>query len=331
MFPELAGRTVHTTFLDRLPGVLRGYQHLLPIVTFAYEQLDMSDYDLVVSSSHAGAKSVLTRPDAFHLCYCHTPMRFAWQPNFLRHEPLGAVKRALLAILLSNMRTRDFAAAARVDRFVANSAHVAARIRKFYRRDAVVVHPPVHIEPMLAHPRRPDDHYLVLSRLVPYKRVDLAVQACTQIGRPLVVVGEGRDRERLEALAGPSVSFTGFVDEAEVVEQLATCRALLFPGEEDFGMVPVEAQAAGAPVVAFGKGGARETVVDGATGIFFHEPTPASLAEAMIRFERLTFDSDACRRQAARFAPERFDRELHEAIALGPERMAASRLTASIT
>jgi glycosyltransferase involved in cell wall biosynthesis len=318
-FPELAGRDVTTTFLDRLPRARTRHQQLLPLMNAAYRRLDLSGYGLVVSSSHSCAKNVVTGPETFHLCYCHTPMRHAWEPEKLRHEPLGRSARAVLPPLLAWLRRADLAGARGVDRFVANSRHVAGRIQRYYGRDAVVVHPPVDVEPFLAQARQSSDSYLVAGRLVPYKRVDLAVRACTELGRPLVVVGDGRDRERLEALAGPTVTFTGRVDFPTLMNHMSSCRALLFPGEEDFGMVPVEAQAAGAPVIGYGVGGVCDSVEDGVTGVLFDEQSVAGMRRAIERFEGLSLDPDAARRGAVRFAPERFDRELTAAIELGPD------------
>jgi glycosyltransferase involved in cell wall biosynthesis len=321
-FPELAGKAVRTTFLDRLPGARKHYQRLLPIMTAAYERLDLSEYDLVVSSSHSCAKNVLTRPDAFHLCYCHTPMRHAWEPSKLDDEPIGRAAKVLLPPLLARLRREDYMGAARVDRFVANSRHVANRIRKYYRRTAAIVHPPVDVDPFLARPRVAGEAYLVAGRLVPYKRVDLAVQACSRLGRPLVVIGDGRDRDRLEAQTGSSVTFLGHVDFPTLVDQMSSCRALLFPGEEDFGIVPVEAQAAGAPVIGYGVGGVRDTVVDGSTGVLFGEQSVDALCEAIERFESTPLDPDVARENAARFRPERFDQELAAVIDEGPEDLA---------
>lgn len=318
-FPELAGTAVRTTFLDRIPGARRHYQRLLPLMNAAYERLDLSHYDLVVSSSHSCAKNVLTRPDTFHLCYCHTPMRHAWEPAKLDDERIGPLARLLVPALLARLRRIDFEGAARVDRFVANSTHVANRIRKYYRRRAVVVHPPVDVEPLLRRPRDPGDAYLVAGRLVPYKRVDLAIRACSRLGRPLVVIGDGRDRERLEALAGPGVTFLGHVDSPTLMRYMSSARGLLFPGEEDFGIVPVEAQAAGTPVIAYGAGGVRDSVIDGVTGVLFGEQSVAGLCDAIERFEALSLDPDAGRENAARFAPERFERELSAVIDEGPE------------
>lgn len=318
-FPELAGTRVRTTFLDRIPGARTQYQRLLPLMNAAYERLDLSDYELVVSSSHSCAKNVLTRPETFHLCYCHTPMRHAWEPAKLSDERIGPLARLILPTLLARLRRADLEGAARVDRFVANSTHVANRIRKYYRRRAVVVHPPVDVEPFLERPRHPGDAYLVAGRLVPYKRVDIAIRACSRLGRPLVVIGDGRDRERLEAISGPGVTFLGHVSFPTLMEYMSNARALLFPGEEDFGIVPVEAQAAGTPVIAYGTGGVRDSVVEGVTGVLFDEQSVAGLCGAIERFEALSLDPDVARENAVRFGPERFDRELSAAIDAGPE------------
>src|SRR5687768_14264741 len=318
-FPELAGTRVRTTFLDRIPGARTQYQRLLPLMNAAYERLDLSDYELVVSSSHSCAKNVLTRPETFHLCYCHTPMRHAWEPAKLSDERIGPLARLILPALLARLRRADLEGAARVDRFVANSTHVANRIRKYYRRRAVVVHPPVDVEPFLERPRHPGDAYLVAGRLVPYKRVDIAIRACSRLGRPLVVIGDGRDRERLEAISGPGVTFLGHVSFPTLMEYMSNARALLFPGEEDFGIVPVEAQAAGTPVIAYGIGGVLDSVADGVTGVLFDEQSVAGLCGAIERFETLSLDPDAARENAVRFGLERFDRELSAAIDAGPE------------
>ena len=317
--PPIAERPIHPSFLSRLPGARRHYPKLLPLMDAAFRSFDLRGFDLVISSNHACAKNVQAPPGVPHVCYCHTPMRYAWEPSMLRDEPIGRLAGTALSLLLPGIRRRDLEGASRVDRFLANSTHVADRIRKYYRRDSIVVHPPVEVESLLSAPRRPGDAYLVVSRLVPYKHVDLAIAACSRMGRPLTVVGEGRDGERLRTLAGPGVSFRGHVDDDELEDLLSHCKALLFPGEEDFGMVPVEAQAAGAPVIAFGVGGARDSVVEEVTGVFFGEQTIESLMAAIVRFERLSMDPDDARTQAARFEPARFDRELRRAIDLGPE------------
>jgi glycosyltransferase involved in cell wall biosynthesis len=306
----LAGHTVHASFLDGLPGARRAYPRLLPLMNSAFESFDLSGFDLVVSSSHSCAKNVLTHPDTLHVCYCHTPMRHAWDPRFLRDEPLGRPAAAAARLMLGRLRRTDLAGASRPDVFIANSTHVAARIAKYYRRDAVVIHPPVEIEPHLRRARREQDYYLVLGRVVPYKRVDLAVAACAMLGRRVKVAGTGRALPRAKAAAGRGSEFLGYVSDAELGELLAGARALLFPGEEDFGIVPVEAQAAGVPVIAYRGGGARDSVLEGETGVFHDEQTPESLASAILEFEDLTFDEQAIRDNARRFAPERFDKEI---------------------
>jgi glycosyltransferase involved in cell wall biosynthesis len=310
----LAGRTVHSSFLDRLPGARRSYSKLLPLMNAAFESFDLSDFDLVVSSSHSCAKNVLTRPGTLHLCYCHTPMRHAWEPRFLADEALSRPAAIAARLLLGRLRREDLAGASRPDVYVANSAHVQARIAKYYRRDARVIHPPVEVDAHLARPRDPGDYYLVLGRVVPYKRVDLAVAACSMLRRPVKVVGTGRAMDAARAAAGPGSEFLGFVPDDELGGVLAGARALLFPGEEDFGIVPVEAQAAGVPVIAYGGGGARDSVIDGETGVFCEEQTVASLSAAILRFEESTFDEATVRENARRFGPERFRSEIGELL-----------------
>jgi len=306
----IANAEVHTSFLNRLPGARRHYPRLLPLMNAAFESFDLDGYDLVLSSNHACAKNVKTGPDTLHVCYCHTPMRYAWDPAFLAGERMGPLERRVLPLLLRRLRRQDLAASARPDVYVANSTHVAARIRSFYGRDSHVIHPPVDVKELLELPRRDDGYYVFLGRLVPYKRADLAVAACARLGRPLKVIGEGRAAEGLADAAGPDTEFLGRLDDASLREVLAGARALLFPGEEDFGMVPVEAQAAGVPVIAYGVGGALDTVEDGVTGVLYEEPGAGGLSAAIERFETLTFDEAVLRERAAGFAPERFRSEL---------------------
>jgi glycosyltransferase involved in cell wall biosynthesis len=310
----LDGRIVHASFLDRLPGARRGYSKLLPFMNAAFESFDLSDFDLIVSSSHSCAKNVLTRPDTLHVCYCHTPMRHAWEPRFLANEPLSRPAAIAARLLLGRLRRDDLAGASRPDVYVANSRHVQARIAKYYRRDARVIHPPVEVDAHLRRPRDPGGYYLVLGRVVPYKRVDLAVAACSVLNRPVKVVGTGRALDAARAAAGPGSEFLGYVPDDELGDLLAGARALLFPGEEDFGIVPVEAQAAGVPVIAYRAGGAGDSVIDGETGVFCEEQTVASLSEAILRFEERTFDEVTVRDNARRFGPERFRSEIGELL-----------------
>lgn len=283
--PVIAKHNVRTTFVARLPWANRLYRHYLPLMPLALEELDLRGYDLVLSSEAGPAKGVITAPEALHLCYCHSPMRYAWD---LYHEYVAGfsrIRRAFVAPLLHYMRLWDAASADRVDCFVANSGYVAQRIRKCYRRESRVVHPPVDLR-LARHDLPREDFYLFVGELVPYKRADLAVEACNRLGRRLVVIGGGPLEKKLRSLAGPTVSFLGRQPDAVVAGHYARCRALLFPGPEDFGITPVEGMASGAPVLALGRGGALETVQDGRTGLFFQEQSVEGLAEAIRTLER---------------------------------------------
>ena len=304
--PAITERKVHASFLNRIPGATRNYPKLLPLMNRAFRSFDLTGFDLVVSSNHSCAKNVRTPPGTLHVCYCHTPMRHAWEPRFLELEQIGPLGRLMLPPLLRRLRRQDLAAAAGPDQFVANSRHVATRIANYYGRDARVIHPPVEVDRFLGVPRRPSDHYLFLGRLVPYKRADMAVAACAKLGRPLKVVGGGRAADELRALAGPDTEFVGEASDERVAELLSGARALLFPGEEDFGIVPVEAQAAGVPVIAYGVGGARDSVVPDETGVLYDEQSADGLAAAILDFEQRSFDEQAIRANARRFAPQRF-------------------------
>jgi glycosyltransferase involved in cell wall biosynthesis len=310
---SLRDRAVHTSFLDRLPGARSHYPKLLPLMNAAFESFDLSGFDLVVSSSHSCAKNVLTGPDTLHVCYCHTPMRHAWEPRHLAGE-LGPGAARAARLLLGRLRRDDLAGAVRPDVYVANSNHVAGRIRKHYRREAAVVHPPVDVERHLYRPRREDDYYLVLGRVVPYKKVELAVGACATLGRRVKVVGEGRALEAARAAAGRGAVSPGCAADAEVDALLSGARALLFPGEEDFGIVPVEAQAAGVPVIAYGAGGVRDTVIENETGVFHAEQTVTSVASAILQAESMRFDEYRLRANARRFGPARFRAEMTDVL-----------------
>jgi glycosyltransferase involved in cell wall biosynthesis len=293
---------------------VRHYPKLLPLMNGAFRSFDLSSFDRVLSRSHAGAKNVRTPPGALHVCYCHTPMRYAWEEGFLEGEQVSRLARPLLPPLLSWLRRQDLAGAAGPDVFVANSRHVAERIARYYGRSAEVVHPPIDVDHFLGLERSPEDFYLVFGRVVPYKRVDLAVAACARLGRALEVAGDGRALDAVRVAAGEDTRFLGKVSEAERDRLLAGARALLFPGEEDFGIVPVEAQAAGVPVIAYGVGGGAESVLDGRTGVLFAEQTPDGLAAAIERFEELDLDEQAVRENARRFGRERFRTEMAAVI-----------------
>jgi glycosyltransferase involved in cell wall biosynthesis len=306
----IKSRPVHASFLNRIPGATRHYPKLLPLMNRAFRSFDLSGFDLVLSSSHACAKNVRAPAGTLHVCYCHTPMRYAWDEGFLEGEDVSPLIRPLLGPLLSRLRRQDLAGAAGPDVFVANSRYVAERIERYYGRTAEVVHPPVDVEHYLGLSRTPEDYYLAFGRVVPYKRVDLAVDACGRLPRPLKVAGGGRALEAIRAGAGAGTEFLGKVSDEQRDRLLGGARALLFPGEEDFGIVPVEAQAAGLPVIAYGIGGAKETVRDGETGVLFDEQTPAGLAQAIERFEALELDTQTVRANAATFGRERFREEM---------------------
>ncbi len=309
---SIESRAISSSWLQRVPGIAGHYRYWLPLLPAAARSLRVPDCELLLSCSHCVAKSFRKPPGARHVCYCFTPMRYAWT---FPGEYFGRArwKQRLLEPLLGALRRWDARTAAGVDRFVAISEHVADRIRRHYGRECDIVYPPVDVSRCTpaAHPGAAAGGYdLIVSALVPYKRIDLAVDAYSRHGWPLKVVGVGGSMARLRAAAGPTIEWLGWRSDAEVVALYRGCRFLIFPGEEDFGIVPLEAQACGRPVVAYGRGGALETVVDGLSGLFFEQQTADSLAEAVERASRRDWDPRAIRAQAERFAPERFVAEL---------------------
>ncbi|MEX5729698.1 glycosyltransferase involved in cell wall biosynthesis [Rhodovulum iodosum] len=290
--PALNAHKVHTTRIARLPFAPRLYQKYLPLMPRALEEIDLTGFDLVISSEAGPAKGVIAPPDAPHLCYCHSPMRYLWDQYHVYRDGAGALTRALMPYLAHELRQWDVTSAARVDAFAANSGHVAARIRKYWRREAEVVHPPVAVAdfaPVAAG--EVGDFYLWAGELAPYKRPDLAVEAFTRMGKPLVVIGgPDKTRKALAAQAGDNVRFLGQVPFPTLKDHMARCKALIFPGEEDFGIVPVEVMASGRPVIAYGRGGALDTVRDGETGLLFREQSVEGLTDAVARFEAAGLD-----------------------------------------
>ena len=310
--------SITTSFLQQLPFARSHFRQYLPLMPLAIEQFDLSPYDLILSSHHVVAKGVITRADQLHISYVHTPIRYGWD---LQHQYLKSIEqggglissgRSLLTrIILHYLRLWDVASAHRVDFFLANSSYVARRIWKTYRRSAEVIYPPVQVERFCPKVQR-DEFYFVLSRFVPYKRVDIIVSAFTQLGLPLIVVGDGPEQATIEQLAGPNVTILPPQSEGAIADYMNRCKAFVYAAEEDFGIAAVEAQAAGAPVIAYGKGGVLETVIPGKTGLFFEHQTPESVMQAVRQFESSpnAFDPNDLSQNAARFCPERFQTEL---------------------
>jgi glycosyltransferase involved in cell wall biosynthesis len=327
----LQDRSITQSFLGRLPFSTRIYRHLLPLYPLAVEQLDLSGYDMVISSDAGPMKGVITSPDAIHICYCHSPMRYVWNKYRDYSDQLSGISKYAFSLSAHYVRNWDFCAAQRVTHFVANSNNVAARIRQYYARESTVLYPPVdtskgHISEFV------NDHYLTVGRLVSYKRLDLIISACNRLGRKLRIIGSGPEEDRLRSIAGRTIEFIGEVDGPTLWQEYARCRALLFAAEEDFGMVPVEAQACGRPVIAYGKGGALESISHAkgspdcglATGIFFMNQTVHGLSNAILDFEsrERQFHPPAIRAWAQKFDSihfvNKFQSFVRQVIASGP-------------
>ena len=306
---------IRTSYLQKKKEITN-HRKLFPFMPSAIESFDLNEYDMVISSSSSVAKAVITHPDAIHICYCHSPMRYAWEFSYEYAGKMAGKNRLVqkaLKYFMTWMRVWDYSSAARVDYFIANSENVAKRIKKHYRRDSVVIHPPVRCN-LFNISDEDGDFFLCVSRLQEYKRVDIAIEACNKLGVKLKVVGDGPDAKQLKSIAGPNVEFLGRVPDEQVKELYAKCRAFLFPGEEDFGITPLEAMASGRPVIAYGKGGALETVVDGKTGLFFKEQTTDSLVEAIKKFETMSFDKKELRAHAEKFDESVFKEKIRQFV-----------------
>ncbi|WP_034385621.1 glycosyltransferase family 4 protein [Deinococcus sp. YIM 77859] len=314
----IGSKRVIPSLIDSLPRGRTNYRSYLPIMPYTIEQFDLTDYDVILSSSYAVSKGVLVNAEQLHVSYVHSPIRYAWDlyQQYLREANLTkGVKATLAKIVLHYIRLWDAVAANRVDVFVANSEYVARRIWRTYRRPARVLYPPVAINRF--DPTQPrEEFYFTMSRFVPYKKLDLIVKTFRRLGKPLVVIGDGPDFAKVKALAGPSVQLLGRQPDEVVAEYMNRCKAFVFAADEDFGIVPVEAQAAGAPVIAYGKGGSLETVIPGKTGVLFGQQNVESLSRAVELFESQAhaFDPQVIRANAERFSPERFERELREIV-----------------
>lgn len=308
---ELPGRRVRTTFISKLPFARAQYQKYLPLMPLALEQLDLRSYDLVISSESGPAKGVIVRPGAVHICYCHSPMRYVWDMYQEYTSGLSLVQRVLIAPMLHRLRVWDQVSAQRVDHYLANSRFVAQRIHQYYRREAEVIHPPVAVDDFSAS-RTTGEFFLWVGQLVGYKRPDLAVEAFNTLGLPLVMIGDGEMLGRLRRRAKPNVRLLGRQPWEVVRDHYGRCRGVVFPGVEDFGIVPVEAMACGKPVIAHAAGGVLESVVDGSTGILYDDPTAEGLRRAVQSFEgcEARFDPRALRAHAMRFSEQRFKVQL---------------------
>ncbi|MBI4552180.1 MAG: glycosyltransferase [Candidatus Latescibacteria bacterium] len=310
--PVFRRMDIRPSFMQRLPVVTRWLQYYLPFFPTAFEQFDLRGYDVVLSSTTSWAKGVITGPECVHVCYCNTPMRFAWRyHDYMRERDVGPLIRRALGLTLHPIRLWDAVNASGVDYFIANSYNIASRITKFYRRESTVIHCPVDCAQYAISPEV-GDSYLIVSRLREYKRIDLAIQAFNRLGLPLTIIGEGTDRGRLERLATGRIEFLGRVSDEQLRQHYARCRALIVPGEEDFGLTPLEAQASGRPVIAYAGGGALETIVDQATGRLFFPHTPEALAEAVRTFDADAFDPQTIRAHALQFDVTVFKRKIAE-------------------
>lgn len=315
--PKIRAMNPRTSVLQRLPFGRRHYRHYLPLYPWAIGKFDMRIYDTVISSSHCAAKGVRLREGQVHICYCHAPMRYIWDQYeaYFGGRNRWRLSSIVMRLFRERLRRWDVATAQRVDAFIANSQTVAHRIAQYYEQEAVVVHPPVDTEFFRPIGGVDDgEYFLVVSALVPYKRIDLAIEAFNDMKTPLWVVGEGPERARLERLAGPSIRFLGWVDDDTLLRLFNGCRALVFPGEEDFGITAVEAQACGRPVVALQRGGVVESVRDGRTGLFFNEPTVEALCDAVQQFKQIVFDRGVIRAVAERYGGDHCRTELAKTI-----------------
>lgn len=306
---EILKHRITPSFLQNIGGV-KHYQKMLPLMPFALEAFDLTGYDVVISSEAGPAKAVVTRPDAVHICYCHSPMRYLWDCSPQYISAVGKLSRLVMYLTFPLLRQWDVLSASRVDHFLANSRFVAQRIQKYYRREAFVIHPPVEVD-RFSISDEVEDFYLCAGQITPYKKVEMAVEACTQLGRRLVVLGSGATKQ-LKAMAGPTVEFHDRVDDATMERHFSTCRALLYPGVEDFGIVPLEVMASGRPVVGLARGGLTETAIHKKTGWLYQEQSTDALKKAILEFEAYlpNFSPLEIRKHALSFNPDRFRGEI---------------------
>lgn len=310
MPPTYRAWDIRTLWIDHLPGIHRHHQPYLPVYPLAWHGFQPDGFDVILSNKSGFCHGLRSSEETLHICYCLAPTRYVWQlDSYIAREGLGLPAQMILRPLVAALKGWDFEAAQRVHHLIAISSDIQQRIKDFYGRDSVVIYPPVdtaRFQPAAHH----EDYFLIVSRLIPYKRIDLAVQAATRLGLPLKISGKGRDLERLQAMAGPTVEFLGYVPDDQLPDLMARCKAFLFPGLEDFGITPVQAQAAGRPVIAFGGGGALDTVIPGRTGELFEHLTVESLAQAMAEFDVRRYDTQVLRAHAERFDTRVFNRQI---------------------
>lgn len=311
MSDEIRRHKVYTTFINRLPRAKRLYQKYLPLMPLALEQLDLRGYDLIISSESGPAKGIVPPPGSLHICYCHSPMRYIWNMFHEYRERAGFITRAAMPVLAHYIRNWDSVSANRVDYYIANSETVAVRLHRYYGRASTVIHPPVDVDAFeVLKGHQIEDYCLMVGELVGYKRPELAVQAFNRTGRKLVIIGGGEMLAELRRIAKPNVSVLGPQPFSVLRHHYSRCRALIFPGEEDFGIVPVEAMASGRPVIAFRRGGATETVIDGVTGVFFEEQSPEAIIEADIRAQSIAWDPPRIAAHARNFSSQVFEKQM---------------------
>ena len=312
----LNGKSVNTSFIQRLPTAKSNHRKFLQLFPYAIEQFDLREYDLILSSSASIAKGVLTNHNQLHICYCHSPMRYAWDlyHQYLNESSFGFFKRTYAKKVLHKVRMWDVINTNRVDVFVANSNYIKGRIKKIYNRDAKVIYPPVNVKNLVLEKNK-EDYYFTASRMVPYKKMDLIVRAFNNMpDKQLIVAGDGPEYKKIKSIAKSNIKLLGFLEENKLKEYISRAQAFVFAAEEDFGIIPVEAQACGTPVIAYNKGGLRETVLDMETGILFNNQTEKSINDAVKKFETLKFDYDAIRKNSLRFSKERFEKEIKDFV-----------------
>lgn len=309
--PQFGEADIRTSFLQKWPFAKKKHQLFLKWMPVAFEQFDLSEFDVIISSSHSCAKGVITKPDAVHICYCHTPMRYVWDDchRYLKDYPWPSSVKKVAPYLLHHLRLWDRLAADRVDYFISNSNYIGERIKKYYKKDSKTIYPPIDLSGFKVAEGE-GSYYLAVGRLIPYKRFDLTVDAFNHLGFPLKVVGDGPEMKRLRRMARSNVEFLGFVSDEKLKELYAGCKAFIFPQVEDFGIAPLEAMACGRPVIAYAEGGALETVKDGVSGVFFNTQTTDALVKAVLKFEKKKFDKNEVAKSVADFGIERFEKEI---------------------